>query len=93
MKVDESVDIAWFLVLPAFVRYKNKVEEQMLIFKPLPTYTTEDIFNRIDFYMTQKIGSSVLIFAQLAQNRLLENAWLHCPCQSHCNIFNLLIKL
>jgi hypothetical protein len=53
MQVDDYKDVGGvFSVLLAFVRYNNRVEQEIRMCRHLPTHTTvADIFNLIDLYM------------------------------------------
>jgi hypothetical protein len=56
----------WYTPTSEPFMIENKVVKQRLMCKPLPTCTTEDIFN---LYMNgeKKIGTILLLFAQMAQ--------------------------
>ena len=54
LQMDESADVAGFVVLLVFVRYnyESRIEEGLLICKPLESHSTgEAIFNVIDSFM------------------------------------------
>nr|XP_039269982.1 zinc finger BED domain-containing protein 5-like [Styela clava] len=54
--IDESTDVAGLAVLLAFVRYayEGDIQEDLLMCKTLPTYTTgEEIFRALDSFMNE----------------------------------------
>ncbi len=57
LQMDESTDVAGLAVLLVFVRYihESRIEEDLLICKPLESHTTgEAIFKLIDSFMEKK---------------------------------------
>ncbi|XP_077969306.1 zinc finger BED domain-containing protein 5-like [Styela clava] len=56
LQIDESTDVAGLAVLLAFVRYayEGDIQEDLLMCKTLPTYTTgEEIFRALDSFMSE----------------------------------------
>ncbi|XP_077972733.1 zinc finger BED domain-containing protein 5-like [Styela clava] len=56
LQIDESTDVAGLAVLLAFVRYayEGDIQEDLLMCKTLPTYTTgEEIFRTLDSFMSE----------------------------------------
>jgi hypothetical protein len=91
MQLNESTDVG-FSVLHVFMRYmnNNQIEEWMLMCKPLPVHTTEDIFKLIISYMTD-IGLSWK--GSVKSAKLVHNRWwqkhvdlLHLSKPLHLNV-------